>query len=92
MDKTIHEPARLRIMAHLYKARDASFTALRDAAELTDGNFATHAARLQVAGFVESRRVFEGGRFVQRFQITKEGSKAFRGYLAELRALLDASD
>lgn len=89
MDKRIHEPARLHIMAQLYKVRDASFVSLRDAAGLTDGNFAAHVSKLETAGFVVTRRVIQGDRFVQRYQITKEGSTAFRAYLAELRELLD---
>lgn len=88
MDKLIHEPARLRIMAHLFKARDASFVALRDATGLSDGNFASHVSRLEAASYVTIRKILSGARFEQRYQITKKGHEAFIVYLADLERTL----
>lgn len=91
MDKRIHEPARLRIMAHLYHHRDSSFVTLRAATGLTDGNLAAHAKTLESEGLIEGRRALAGTRFELRYQITKNGVAAFRQYLADLRAVLDDS-
>lgn len=86
----IHQPARLRLMALLFRHRDVAFTRVRDALGLTDGNLAAHARRLEEAGYVETRRVLAGRHFEVRHRITPEGSQAFRDYLAELRRFLDA--
>jgi DNA-binding MarR family transcriptional regulator len=86
----LHQPVRLRLMALLYRRRDVAFTAARAALGLTDGNLATHARRLEEAGYLEARRVLSGGRFEVRHRITAAGSQAFADYLAELRRFLDA--
>ncbi|HLE96965.1 MAG TPA: transcriptional regulator [Candidatus Thermoplasmatota archaeon] len=91
-DAVIHQPTRLRIMAALYRNRVASFTALRDGLGLTDGNLATHAAKLQEAGYVESRRVLAGLSFEVRYSITSKGSEAFRAYAAALRDFLEVAE
>lgn len=87
----IHQPTRLRIMATLYRKRDLAYTTLRDALGLTDGNLATHARRLEEAGYLQSRRVLQGrDGFHLRYHITPAGSTAFREYVVELRKILEA--
>lgn len=90
--RVIHQPTRLRIMGLLYRQRDAAFTAVRDRLALTDGNLASHAGRLEDAGLLEARRALTSGGFEKRFRITREGSRAFREYVDELREFLDAVD
>ena len=84
----IHQATRLRILAALYKNREASFTSLRDALALTDGNLASHAEKLVEAGFVDARRALVDLHFEVRYRITPHGSEAFRAYVEELRAML----
>lgn len=92
LDPVIHQPTRLRIMAALYRNRQASFTSLRDGLALTDGNLATHVARLQEAGYVDARRVLVALSFEVRYSITAAGSDAFRAYAAALRDFLAVAD
>lgn len=92
LDPVIHQPTRLKIMAALYRNRSASFTGLRDGLGLTDGNLATHAAKLQEAGYVDARRVLAGLSFEVRYTITPTGSTAFRAYAAALRDFLAVAD
>jgi len=91
LDPVIHQATRLRIMAALFRNREASFTALRDGLALTDGNLGSHAATLEKAGYVASRRVLAGLSFEVRYRITPEGSAAFVAYTRALQALLDAA-
>ena len=92
LDVVIHQPTRLRIMAALYRNRSASFTSLRDGLGLTDGNLATHATKLQEAGYVDARRVLVAVSFEVRYTITAKGSEAFRAYAAALRDFLAVAD
>ena len=92
LDVVIHQPTRLRIMAALYRNRSVSFTSLRDGLGLTDGNLATHATKLQEAGYIESRRVLVALSFEVRYTITPKGSDAFRAYAAALRDFLAVAD
>lgn len=91
LDPTIHQATRLRIMAALFRNRESSFTRLRDGLSLTDGNLGSHAAALEKAGYVESRRALAGLSFEVRYRITPAGSAAFVAYTEALRALLDGA-
>lgn len=84
----IHQPTRLAIMGLLYRQRDVGFARARDALELTDGNLASHATRLEEAGLLEERRALTEDGFEKRYRITRAGSEAFRSYLGTLKAYL----
>jgi DNA-binding MarR family transcriptional regulator len=88
LDPVIHQAVRLRIMAALQRNREATFTGLRDGLGLTDGNLASHAAKLEEAGYLESRRVLAGLGFELRYRITAAGDEAFRRYVDALVGLL----
>lgn len=88
----IHQPTRLRIMGILYKHRDVAFTWVRDQLSLTDGNLASHAGRLEDAGFLEGREALTGDGFEKRYRITEAGSEAFRRYVTELKGFLETVD
>lgn len=88
----IHQPTRLHIMGVLYRHRDVSYTHVRDLLELTDGNLASHAERLEQAGYLENRRAWSSNGFETRYRITQDGVEAFRTYLRELRQFLDEVD
>lgn len=92
LDPMIHQATRLRIMAALFRNREASFTRLRDGLDLTDGNLGSHAGTLEKAGYVIARRVLAGLSFEVRYRITPAGSRAFVAYTQALRALLDGAD
>lgn len=85
----IHQPTRLRIMGVLYKHRDVSYTRIRNHLDLTDGNLASHAEKLEQAGYVEDRRAWAQNGFETRYRITKSGVTAFQAYLQELSGFID---
>lgn len=89
LDPVIHQRTRLQIMAYLYRNRQAAFSTLKHTFDLTSGNTATHTSRLEEAGYIEGGRVLVEGSVEKRYRITREGSKAFRAYVAELQAVLD---
>lgn len=90
LDPVIHQPARLRVMAALHRNRVARFTELRDALGLTDGNLASHAARLQEAGYLAQRRALTPRGFELHYRITPKGVEAFLTYVDALREVLVA--
>ena len=47
LDRVIHEKGRLAIMSMLAASPELSFTELRDALAMTDGNLTTHIRALQ---------------------------------------------
>ena len=52
LDRVIHEKGRLAIMSMLAASPELSFTELRDALAMTDGNLTTHIRALQQEGYV----------------------------------------
>jgi DNA-binding MarR family transcriptional regulator len=56
LDRLIHEPARLLIVALLNGVKEADFLYLQKQAGLTKGNLSSHIAKLEEAGYVEVRR------------------------------------
>lgn len=88
----IHQPTRLAIMGLLYRHRDVAFTQARNVLELTDGNLASHAQRLQEAGLLEERQALTSEGFQKRYRITPDGSQAFQAYLQTLRDYLQTHE
>ena len=92
LDEAIHQAQRLRIMATLFAYRQLTYGELRRSLDLSDGNLATHAARLVSAGYVTEGRVLAGTRFEKRFRITPEGAAAFRAYAVAMKQMLAGAD
>jgi DNA-binding MarR family transcriptional regulator len=88
LDEIIHPQARLAIMAYLNGIEGASFTTLRDALEVTDGNLSVHLRRLQDASYIDVNKSFVDRKPNTFVSITKKGQKAFMEYLATLEKLL----
>lgn len=88
LDEIIHPQARLAIMAYLNSIDGASFTTLRDALEVTDGNLSVHIRRLNEAGYIKVEKSFVDRKPFTYVSITQKGQQAFVEYLATLEKLL----
>jgi len=84
--------ARLLLMGLLHQHRDVSARAARQALGLTDGNLASHAARLEAAGWLRSRKALSPAGFELRYSLTPAGAQAFLDHVAHLRRLLEQWD
>jgi DNA-binding MarR family transcriptional regulator len=84
LDKVIHGPLRLGIVAALATAEHRSFTELREALGATDGNLNASLARLEQAGYVTAAKKMEGRVTRTDYQLTRAGQKALAGYLEQL--------
>ena len=58
IDKLIHEPARLKIMAHLYVIESADFLFMMRQTGLTFGNLSTHMSKLESVGYIKIIKMF----------------------------------
>lgn len=88
LDDTIHAQARLAIVAFLNGLDEASFTTLKQALELTDGNLSAHLRRLEEAGYAEVAKAFVGRKAQTTVRLTAAGRSAFAEYVATLAGLL----
>jgi DNA-binding HxlR family transcriptional regulator len=88
LDKVIHGPLRLGIVAALATAERRSFTELRDALGTTDGNLNASLQRLEQAGYVTGTRKVDGRVARTDYQLTRAGHKALTGYLELLERIV----
>lgn len=88
LDRLIHEPARLLIMADLYPVDEADFVYLSGRTGLTAGNISSHVARLEAAGYVRVDKSFVGKRPRTTYSLTDRGRSAFEAYRGQLDSIL----
>ena len=81
LDRVIHEKGRLAIMSLLAASPQLSFTDIRQTLNMTDGNLTAHVRTLHEAGYVSVTKAFQNGRPLTTYSLTKEGRKAFIGYI-----------
>ena len=91
LDRAIHEKGRLPIMALLAASPQLSFTEMRDTLNMTDGNITAHVRTLHEAGYVSVTKAFQDGRPLTTYSLTKEGRKAFTGYIDLLEQIVQQS-
>lgn len=90
VDRLIHEPARLSIVANLSVVESADATYLLQQTGLTWGNLGSHLTRLETAGYVAIEKGYQGRRPHTTVSLTDEGRAAFRRYRAAMQAALGA--
>jgi DNA-binding MarR family transcriptional regulator len=94
LDPVLTDPTRLRIQAALHAQADdtsMSFTILRKALALTDGNLGTHIRVLADAGFVTTEESWRGKRRTTLYRATSAGRAAFEAHVRALNAIIAAS-
>jgi DNA-binding MarR family transcriptional regulator len=89
IDKLIHEPARLKIMAHLYVVESADFLFLMRQTGLTHGNLSAHMSKLEAAGYIEVEKDFVGKKPHTMLHLTNQGRAAFKEYSKKMKQLFD---
>lgn len=90
LDRLVHEPARLMILAYLFVTEGADFVFLARQTGLTLGNLSSHVSKLEEAGYVEVEKSFRGKRPHTQLRLTGSGRRAFAAYRERIeRALRD---
>ncbi len=89
IDRMVHEPARLAIIALLYVVESADFTFLMNQTGLSWGNLSAHMSKLEDAGYLEVEKSFKGRRPNTNLRLTPAGRSAFQEYRNNLKQILD---
>jgi len=89
IDKTIHEPARLMIMAHLFVVESADFLFLQRQTGLTWGNLSSHISKLEAAGYVDVKKEFVDKKPHTLLQLTNKGRTAFQAYRQSMKQIFE---
>ena len=89
VDRIIHEPARLAIIARLYVLEEADWLFLHRETGLSFGNLTSHLARLEVSGYVTIEKTFLDRKPHTVVRMTDEGRAAFEQYREQMRGWLE---
>ncbi len=89
IDRLVHEPARLAVMALLYVVDSADFIFLMNQTGLTWGNLSAHLTKLEEAGYLVVEKTFKGKRPNTMLRLTSNGRDAFRAYAGKMRQFLN---
>lgn len=88
IDRVIHEPARLSILAVLRAFETADFVFLLKQTELSRGNLSSHLSKLESAGYVDIAKEFVEKVPRTLVRLTESGRKAVETYRAEMNQIL----
>jgi predicted transcriptional regulator len=89
-DEMISAPCRLGILATLVPGVPMSFTEMKAATSLSDGNLHVQTRKLADVGYIQISKTMKGRRSVTEFRMTKLGLERLRLYVMKLQAVLDA--
>lgn len=89
LDRLVHEPARLVIMALLSPAESADFLYLLRQSGLTKGNLSSHLAKLEQGGYVEIAKGYNGKVPHTEIRLSDAGRAAYKRYRAQLKRAVE---
>jgi DNA-binding HxlR family transcriptional regulator len=89
IDRLIHEPNRLTIMAQLYVVQSADFLFLQRQTQMTPGNLSAHLRKLEDAGYVEITKEFIERKPHTALALTKKGRSAFKQYCRDIKQIAE---
>ena len=75
-------------MSMLAASPELTFTELRDALEMTDGNLTTHIKALQQEGYLSVTKSYQKNRPLTTCSLTVAGRKAFAEYINLLEQIV----
>jgi len=89
-DEMISAPCRLGILATLVPGEPVSFTEMKAATSLSDGNLHVQTRKLADVGYIEINKLKKGRRSVTEFRLTELGLERLRLHVMKLQKVLDA--
>ncbi len=87
IDRVIHEPARLILIAHLYVVESADVVFLMQSTDFTWGNLSSHLSKLEEAGYIEIVKDFVNRKPHTMVKLTTAGRRAFDAYRRQMKSL-----
>jgi DNA-binding MarR family transcriptional regulator len=87
LDRLLHEPSRISIMALLYMVDSADFIFVMNQIGLTWGNLSSHMSKLEEAGYLEIKKGYKGKRPHTDIRLTPSGRASFKEYVLKVRNL-----
>jgi DNA-binding transcriptional ArsR family regulator len=90
IDRIVHEPARLMILAHLSVVESADFLFLKRQTGLTSGNLSSHLSKLEDAGYISIKKEFVDKKPHTMLFITTDGERALNTYMENMKQVFSS--
>ena len=93
IDKYIHEPSRLKILAHLYSLEVTDFVYLKRVTGFTWGRLSSHLDKLEKVNYIQMEKKLvsrtKSGKKTPttHIKLTKKGREAFEKYRSSMKAI-----
>ena len=88
LDRVIHEPGRLMLVALLFAVEKSDFLYLQHETGMNKGTLSSHLSRLEEAGYVKVEKTYRGKVPQTLLRLTAAGRKAFEQYRRQLKGAL----
>ncbi|HEY1495109.1 MAG TPA: transcriptional regulator [Candidatus Solibacter sp.] len=88
LDRVIHEPGRLMIVALLFAVDRADFLYLQHETAMNKGTLSSHLSRLEEAGYIAVTKTYRGKVPQTLLCLTGAGREAFEQYRRKLKEAL----
>ena len=89
IDRTLHAPSRLMILAMLHVVENADFTFLMNQTGLTRGNLSTHLSKLEEDRYIDVKKKFVGKKPRTLIRLTDRGRSAIKDYRKNMRQVIN---
>jgi len=89
IDRIVHSPPRLMILAYLAAVDSADFIFLMNQVNLTRGNLSSHLNTLEEAGYVSIQKEFVEKVPRTLIRLTDAGREAIQTYREQMRTVID---
>ena len=88
IDRTIHSPARLLILAHLSVVESADFTFIMRQTGLTRGNLSSHLGKLEEEEYIQVTKEFVEKVPRTLIRLTDKGREAIKVYKENMQQVI----
>lgn len=88
VDRIVHEPARLLVLAVLAAVEEADFLFVQGQTGLTFGNLSSHLARLEEAGYIAVRKEFVARKPRTFLRLTDPGRDALAAWRSTISRVI----
>ncbi|MFH1524658.1 MAG: transcriptional regulator [Chloroflexota bacterium] len=89
LDRVVHSPPRLMILAYLAVVDSADFTFLMNQVGLTRGNLSSHLTTLEEAGYIDIQKEFVEKVPRTLIRLSEQGLAAIQTYRKQMRTVID---
>ena len=90
VDRLIHEPARLMVVAILSAVESADFLYLQRETGLTKGNLSSHLSKLESAAYIEIEKTYQGKTPLTICHLTAAVREAFETYRQQMKKFVNS--